>query len=1669
MGSVSIEVDLDASDLSTAMTKAVQGAMNDMLGTVRAGMGKIETALHVDGSGFADVARDASSAMGAAERTVSSSMANVQKSVSSVDSKGFSDISKAASSAGQTASSSIGEAAGNASAAIDGISTTGLSNVSTAASNAATSVSKVGSAASQSRDALGRFTSAGSQTSEQLGDIGKKAGGAGTAAMGMGGMMKTGLLRAAGGIGAAIGGFQLLSSAVKNASDVSATEASLTGLYDSASDAADMMARINTIAGGSSIEAGAYRDMAQSLGYLGVKGEQSENIMRNLGKVIVGAGGDSSSFDTVSSALTNMQNQGKVTQETLAQLSGAGVPILDALATKLGKEVPEVLKMATDGALDVNDVLGVLEDGTGKWMGQLIEAGDAVDNTFGARWSRAKDQVMESLGRMILPLMEAIGPAVSWAGDALSGLFSALSGAGDAAGPVGEAFGWIKDQAVALWATVGPVFSEWWTMITTELVPTLTAFWNDTVWPIFTQIGQIIGQVWTGTIQPVLATFITVLVERVMPTLKNLWTTVILPVFTQIGNLIKAVWDGILGPIFRLLANILQNVVAPVVMWLWQTVIGPAFTAIGNIIKVAWTIISPIFSVLIAVIRNIGTVMSWLWTSVVVPAWNGIATAISFVWNTLLVPVFNAIRTAINVLGTVFNWLWHNIIEPVWNGISNTITWVWNTLILPIWEAMKWELQGLGDFFGWIWNNIISPAWNALGDGIRWVVDHVVQPAWDALMTGLDFVKDGFSTAVDFIGRMWDGIKKIVATPINFVIGTVYNDGIRWVWNKVAGWLDLPELPEAPLIPGYATGGIYPGYTPGQDIGYIGVSGGEAIMRPEWTRAVGPGYINAANDAARTGGVSGVNRFLGGYDLGGIVSTVWGGVTNIAGKAVDLAKAGYKAAVGGVFDAVIDPIGRAIPDFGGGAIGSLPKAAFQSLADGVKDFLLGKAGDKDAESHVDYDPNGGAEQWRPVVERALEITGHSLDNVNRVLQQINIESSGNPNAINLDDINAQNGTPSQGLLQTIQPTFDAYRDPNIPGGITDPLANIVAGIRYADATYGDIANIWPKTLGYATGGLAVGPGTGTSDDILARISNGEFVVNAQATQANLPLLQALNAGWVPPAALLHEMLPGYATGGLVNVKDLVNFARGVEGQPYDWGGVQWGDCSGAVSALARYANGLDPWGGRFATGNAREALTGLGFVDGVGPDGSLSVGWFNGGPWGGHMAATLPDGTHFEMGGVRGDGQFGGGAAGADDGQFTDHMHLGPDFFLGGNPPADEVSSALSDASVQGASAASRAAGAASGMGMGAYGGGTSGGGAAGIGGTTTTTGTGGGVVGAIDNQTGVIAGIAGDQKKTWDDYHKEQMEALRDQVDAWSQDNIRIPVRDALTGVLGSQAADRFAMVLASGIGETVAGLVNEVQDKLVSAITSIVTDLVTNLADGMLDAAFGTRDESKYGDPIMQALMKTVGVEMEALDLMYASKDSLDQLVTDRDKAFTQAGQIISDNSQIIQRNTSSRERVEAERDLAMQKLVEGTVRTVITKIVIPIITAVLSALITAAFTALGAAIGSIIPGIGTAIGAAIGGSIGAGISAATAGMMGNAIGGMFDEGGVAVGTGLMPKNTIAPERVLSPRQTQSFDRLVTALEGGGRRTTVKAPITMYGNHAPARVQSHLLDLID
>lgn len=182
-----------------------------------------------------------------------------------------------------------------------------------------------------------------------------------------------------------------------------------------------------------------------------------------------------------------------------------------------------------------------------------------------------------------------------------------------------------------------------------------------------------------------------------------------------------------------------------------------------------------------------------------------------------------------------------------------------------------------------------------------------------------------------------------------------------------------------------------------------------------------------------------------------------------------------------------------------------------------------------------------------------------------------------------------------------------------------------------------------------------GPGTGTSDSIvgvdesgmpLVMVSNGESVVNAEATAANWPWIKAMNSGL---------QLPRLAEGGMVaqrtgkELRDFVDGSEGkpLQGDPYVYGGKEWGDCSGAMGAVAAYAVGLPPFAQRyFSTSTMGAWLSGHGFTLGKGGDGTLRFGWYGHGT-NGHTAGTLPDGTNIEMGGADPSmGKVGGNAAG---------------------------------------------------------------------------------------------------------------------------------------------------------------------------------------------------------------------------------------------------------------------------------------------------------------------------------------------------------------------------------------------------------------------------------------
>ncbi|UKK92055.1 hypothetical protein L7D45_09040 [Brucella pseudogrignonensis] len=90
------------------------------------------------------------------------------------------------------------------------------------------------------------------------------------------------------------------------------------------------------------------------------------------------------------------------------------------------------------------------------------------------------------------------------------------------------------------------------------------------------------------------------------------------------------------------------------------------------------------------------------------------------------------------------------------------------------------------------------------------------------------------------------------------------------------------------------------------------------------------------------------------------------------------------------------------------------------------------------------------------------------------------------------------------------------------GGFGGLLGGIFGGVGKSDPWSG---------LRLAGGGHVSGPGSSTSDSIFAKLSNGEFVVNAKATKQNRGILEAINKG-IP--------LEHFAQGGAAGIPKLAS-------------------------------------------------------------------------------------------------------------------------------------------------------------------------------------------------------------------------------------------------------------------------------------------------------------------------------------------------------------------------------------------------------------------------------------------------------------------------------------------------------------------------------------------------
>lgn len=409
--------------------------------------------------------------------------------------------------------------------------------------------------------------------------------------------------------------------------------------------------------------------------------------------------------------------------------------------------------------------------------------------------------------------------------------------------------------------------------------------------------------------------------------------------FAAVKNAVMQAWNFI-KPIFMQFAHYLLIVVGTALRWYWAYV-KFVFTTVITIIRVAWAVLQPIFRAIATVVRAVLGVAFIFFQNLIKIVWIAIQIYIKIAWA-IIKGYFLAMKFYImNVLAPIFRWLYSTIIKPIWAGIRAAINAAWNA-IRAIWNALRAHLAGpLTAAFRTFRSNITT-IWNGVRSAIS-AATGVIKTIFNGLKTAVGAVKTAFQHAVDGIKTIWDRLKGIAKSPVNFVIG-LYNNGIVALVNGIAKLAGIGT--RLNKIPTFASGGIMPGYAPGRDSLIAAVSPGEAIMRPEWTKAMGPGRIAAMNAIARQRGPSGVRNWMAGgegmgFSRGGVVPGFAGsfGIGGIVGGFLSGAKKFAFDNIEKVAKGVLDKIvGANVPGSGmfRDVVAGVPKWIGTSIWDWVK-------------------------------------------------------------------------------------------------------------------------------------------------------------------------------------------------------------------------------------------------------------------------------------------------------------------------------------------------------------------------------------------------------------------------------------------------------------------------------------------------------------------------------------------------------------------------------------------------------------------------------------------------------------------------------------------------------------------------------------------------------------
>ena len=215
-----------------------------------------------------------------------------------------------------------------------------------------------------------------------------------------------------------------------------------------------------------------------------------------------------------------------------------------------------------------------------------------------------------------------------------------------------------------------------------------------------------------------------------------------------------------------------------------------------------------------------------IWDTVGQPTWDFIMQAVDLVKN-LFMQHMPAIKEFVRQAFTDIQNIWKNNLQPALKAVGDFINnvlapafkFVFEKVITPVVETAFGGIKNL-------WNNTLKPVFTGILDFITGV------------FTG-DF-SGAFQSLLNIIGGIWSGLKTVVKTPINAVIGVI-NEFIRGLnklkipdWVPVYGGSNL----SLPTIPKLEEGGVL---ARGQ-VGFLEGNGAEAVVpldqNKKWIRAV---------------------------------------------------------------------------------------------------------------------------------------------------------------------------------------------------------------------------------------------------------------------------------------------------------------------------------------------------------------------------------------------------------------------------------------------------------------------------------------------------------------------------------------------------------------------------------------------------------------------------------------------------------------------------------------------------------------------------------------------------------------------------------------------------------------------------------------------------------------